>query len=447
MTVAMSAADAAQRLGHLADKARQAETERSLWFQAANDAHEWAPYRSALVFQKGPWGWRLVTASGLDVVDRRSAYGSWCESVLTAGAKQLGERTDWRAEDFDTELAEGWREYWPEVVHVYPMEGRDREVLGAVVFLAAADWTAATDASLRVLHQIYGLAWQGLLRQRSWAGALRRWVTGRGRWVSLALLLAIGIGLSLPVQQFVIAPAETVSLDSVAVTSPLDGIVSELVAKPNQAVKKGDVLFRLDDTALRNRLAAARQTLAVTRAEYLAGAHRAFTSSERGAESSVLRGRIQERLSEVRFLEEQLGLMQIRASRDGIAVYGQENDWIGRPVSAGQRVMELADARKVGVDIWVPVTDALSLEGGQKVQFLLYASPLDPLTLTVTQASYLATRSPDGVSAYRVRATLDDSATMRLGLRGNAKLSGAEVSVAYFLFRRPLMVVRQWLGA
>jgi hypothetical protein len=77
---------------------------------------------------------------------------------------------------------------------------------------------------------------------------------------------------------------------------------------------------------------------------------------------------------------------------------------------------------------------------------LLYADPLNPLTATVEQASYQASKSPDGVAAYRVRATLPPQDVVRLGLRGNAKINGDWVALGYFIFRRPLVAVRQWLG-
>jgi hypothetical protein len=35
---------------------------------------------------------------------------------------------------------------------------------------------------------------------------------------------------------------------------------------------------------------------------------------------------------------------------------------------------------------------------------------------------------------------------VRLGLRGSARLDGQEVSLGYFLLRRPISAVRQWLG-
>lgn len=68
------------------------------------------------------------------------------------------------------------------------------------------------------------------------------------------------------------------------------------------------------------------------------------------------------------------------------------------------------------------------------------------MTATIEQASYQATKSPDGVAAYRVRATLPPQDKVRLGLRGSAKINGEWVVLGYFIFRRPLGAVRQWLG-
>lgn len=219
-----------------------------------------------------------------------------------------------------------------------------------------------------------------------------------------------------------------------------------MVARPNQSVRQGDVLVRLDDTAIRNRLESARQALEVARAEYLAGAHRALVSVENAAEAGVLKGRIHERLAEVAYLEDQFAMLQVKAARDGIAVYGQENDWIGKPVSAGQRIMELADASKVGVQVWVPVTDAINMAVGQVLPVLLYADPLNPLQAHIEQAGYQPTKSPDGVVAYRVRATLPPEQSVRLGLRGSAKINGGWVPLVYLLLRRPFHTARQWLG-
>lgn len=313
---------------------------------------------------------------------------------------------------------------------------------------AGADYTAKS-GTLTFAAGVRGLCLQQLRVQRSAWDFVRQLTDKRNiraRKFRGYIVLACVLLFLVPIRQFVIVPVDIISLDTLAVTSPVEGIVAQMVAKPNQPVKRGDVLVRLDDTAIRNKLESAKQSLEVSRAEYLAGAHRAFVSTEKTAEAGVLKGRISERLAEVAFLQDQLGMLDIKAARDGIAVYGLENDWIGKPLSPGQRIMELADSNRIGVNAWVPVADAINLNAGQTMHVLLYADPLNPLQATIEQAGYQATKSPDGVVAYRVRATLPPDKNVRLGLRGNAKIDGDWVVLGYFILRRPFSTVRQWLG-
>ena len=438
-----------QQLEQLTTRARAADTEQALLFVVANETHALLPYRSALVFTMHHNEPVLGCASGLTSVDRGSAFGSWAEQTVKAFLPQLHERQRLTAQNLPEHLRGAWQEYWPDTVQVHPMSGAGGELLGVVVYITDQPWPEASVPMLNALHQMHGVCLQNLRAQKSPFDLFKQLLDGRNlrtRKVLLRSLAALLLVMLLPIRQFVIAPAEIISLDAIAVTSPVEGIVAELVAKPNQPVKKGDVLIRLDDTAIRNRLESAKQGLEVSRAEYLAGAHRAFVSSDKTAEAGVLKGRINERLAEVAFLEDQMGMLEIRANRDGIAVYGQENDWIGKPVSAGQRIMELADSTQVGVNAWVPVADAINMQSGEGIHVLLYADPLSPLSATIEQASYQATKSPDGVAAYRVRATLPPQDKVRLGLRGNAKINGDWVVLGYFIFRRPLGAVRQWLG-
>jgi hypothetical protein len=434
----------------LCQQAQSAPTEAALYFTLANDTFRLAPYRSALVLTVGTTGTlHFAYASGLTTVESKSPYGSWIEKVVQHLLPALQTQQHFTVQDVPEELSQAWREYWPTGVSLHGVSGHDAQLLAVVVYLLDVPWPPVADTMLKVLHRFHGVCLERLRQRRSFLGKLRRNAQGRlpktTQLMMVASLLVV-LSMCLPVRQFIISPAEIISLDSVAVTASVEGIVSELVAKPNQAVHRGDVLVRLDDTAVRNRLAAAAQALEVARADYLAGAHRAFINNDRAAEVGVLKGRISERVAEVGFLQDQLALLEIRAARDGVAVYGQENDLVGKPVSAGQKLMELANPKRMGVNVWVPVADAINMEVGATFSLLLYADPVRPKTATIEQASYQAVKSPDGLAAYRVRATLASEDTSRLGLRGNAKIDGERVPLAYFLFRRPMLVARQWLG-
>eukprot|EP01030_Chromulinospumella_sphaerica_P033845 gene33845-34782_t len=56
--------------------------------------------------------------------------------------------------------------------------------------------------------------------------------------------------LLIPVRQSVLAPAEVVPLAGQVVAAPLDGVIAEVLVKPNQTVKTGDLLLRFESTTL-----------------------------------------------------------------------------------------------------------------------------------------------------------------------------------------------------
>jgi hypothetical protein len=50
------------------------------------------------------------------------------------------------------------------------------------------------------------------------------------------------------------------------------------------------------------------------------------------------------------------------------------------------------------------------------------------------------------VYAYRVRAVLEGGTAHRIGLKGTVRLVGEYVSLAYWITRRPLATIREFLG-
>ena len=271
------------------------------------------------------------------------------------------------------------------------------------------------------------------------------------RWQKLGtvkrslLLLAVLAVLFIPVRQTALAPAEVIALDAEAMAAPLEGVVKAIHVRPNQAVKAGQPLFSLDDTTLRNRWEVARKSVAVADAELLAATQMAFQDSRNRAELATLTGRVQERRAELAAVQVQLARVNAVAPYDGIAVFADPDDWQGKPVVTGERVMLLANPDKPGLLIHLPVADAITLDPGAPVKLFLTVRPLSPLEGVITETSYQATLSPDGIASYRLRASVSGE-DIRIGLRGTAKLQGDRVVLGYYLMRRPLAKVREWTG-
>ena len=55
---------------------------------------------------------------------------------------------------------------------------------------------------------------------------------------------------------------------------------------------------------------------------------------------------------------------------------------------------------------------------------------------------------PEGILSYKLTASYEGDANKlpRIGLRGTAKVYGSEVSVFYYLFRKPITFMRQLIG-
>jgi len=426
-------------------RARAAENLAELGFSIANDSHAALAFRQSLVIDANG---KVLTVSGLAKLTEDSPYLLWLKRAWPWVVEQLPEN-GWLAPDAATlatapgDICEGWQEWWPAGILALPLRRRSGQPLGWAVFLLNQPAPPEVLALLERLTQTWAYCWEML------AGKPRP--TIRKRWQALSLrqrrLIAASLiaFLFLPVRQTALAPSEIVAADAMAITAALDGVVKTVHVRPNQPVKAGDLLFSLDDTTLRNRLEVTRKSVAVADAELLAATQLAFEDSRSRAELATLAGRAQERRAELSAVEAQFARVNAIAPYDGVAVFADPDEWQGRPVITGERIMLLANPDKPGMLIHLPVADAITLDPGAPVKLFLTVRPLSPLAGKITETSYQATLSPDGVASYRLRASIAESEA-RIGLRGTAKLYGDWVVLGYYLMRRPLAKLREWSG-
>jgi len=448
MSAAGQATDPLAAMLQLEGRARAVLTEPELLFVIANETWQLAPFRQAVVFRSDFFGKpRLKVVSGLAAIEEDAPYAQWLAAVAASVWPRLGNtpRTISAAE-LPAELAENWNEWWPRHVLACPLLAPDGARLGMALYVRDEVWTEQHTALLARLHAGYGYSLWAIVNQ---AGRFTQWWRRFGaqrRWWRLLALAAV-LALFVPVRQSVLAPAEVIALEAQAIAAPMDGVVKSFSVQPNQPVRKGEVIFTLDDTTLRNRREVGAKALAVARADALLSTQRAFDSDQAKGEVGTLQGRVREREAEMAYLDEMLARVEVRAPADGVAIYGDPNDWVGRPVVTGERILLLADPKDAGVLVWLPVADAINLNAGAEMRLFLHVAPLSPLPARLTQTSYQATLSPDGVASYRIRGAFDrPAAEARVGLKGTAKLYGRRVFLGYVLFRRPLAAVREWTG-
>ena len=429
--------------------ARKATTLQRLQFVIANETFRLFRFRQAAV-----WSWRenekprVVTLSGISQIDVNAPYIHWLGDLLAEQAprdEQPLRLLD--AQDLDTRWQQGWNEYINGHMLLCPLRSNTGNPLGGLVMVRDEPWNDEETQLVDMLGEAYGHAWSGLLpgsrrwRMRRLLHALR----SRPVWKLSALLLALAAFI--PVRLSALAPASIIPIDPVAITSPLDGAIAHIDVAPNAPVARDEILFRIDDTHLRNQLAIAEKAHSVAQAEHLMAVQKAFADIDSKAQIAMLEARMEQKRSEIDYYRELLGKTQVRSPQAGVAIFSDPNAWIGKPVVVGEKIMDTADPGQVQIEVWLPVSDAINLLPGSEVILFLNTDPSQPLRGTLTQTSYQAELNHSGVLAFRLLARVDDSENLpRLGLHGTAKLYGEQVALIYYLLRRPAASLRQWIG-
>jgi hypothetical protein len=426
---------------------QSATSNREVAFRAANDSSQVLQFDQAVLWRWDVFSRPLIaSASGLADVSADSPYQQWLVRLVRGITPEPFDAAQaLAAADLPEAVAADAEDWCPAHLLHCPLRGPAGEALGGILFFRAEPFSEGERAAAEWVSRSTGY---GLWAWRSDKHELKRWLKNPLTWRTLGVGAAVVALVALiPVRLSALAPAEITPLRPIPVTSPVEGVVREIVVKPNEVVKADQLLAVLDDTSLRNRLELATKALDIARADLQRATFKSFSDEASRLELQVLSARMQEKGAEVTFLQELLGKSKLYAPQGGLAIFPGQEEWRGRPVQVGERVMLIADPSVIDVTIYLPPEDAVELEPGADVNLILHVDPLSSLDATIERASYEATLAPDGTLAYVVRARLRSGQGLpRIGLRGTAKIYAGRVTLGYYLLRKPLAFVRRSLG-
>lgn len=437
-------------LWDLGRRARAAKSDRELGFLLVNDSHNLAPYRQAALWLADSG---VYTLSGVVQIEANAPYVQWLSSVckhLVSQADEVSQSAEGditasaiTSRDLPEDLAADWAAWWPEHALFLARSGQD-----ACIWVRDEPWL---DGQMQLLIEWSKVWWHAFDAKHQ--PRLQSWLSGRKSdrrvwwkrrsWLLAAVTLAV---LLCPVRLTVLAPGELVPAHPVVMRAPLDGVIDIFHVQPNQTVQKDQPLFGFDEALIQSRLKVARQALATLRTDYRQTSQMALSDIKAKGQLALLTGKVDEKQAEVDFLAGQLQRARVLAPQAGVVLMDDPAEWIGRPVSVGERIMRLAVLDDTEVEVWVPLADAIDLAPGAPVSLYLNARPLSPVTARLRYLAHDAVQRPDGHYAYRARATLEHKAEQRIGLKGTAKLEGEWIPLVYWVVRRPLATTRAFLG-
>ena len=446
----------------LAKQLRGLKSQREAGFLLANETRQLVNFRQSAVWTDLDG---LYTLSGVVQIEANVPYAQWVSNVFKHWHAQASEGFGhsisketgtgirlqaFTALDLPEVLASDWAAWWP--AHALWIRcGSD-----AVIFVRDQAWLEAEKSLLCEWIDIWGHEFnrgnQPRLKSpmrwmKSWTSAqspdsVVHWWRRPKVW---GVLLLAG-ALLFPVRLTVLASGELTPANPAVIRAPLDGVIDVFHISPNQIVKKDQLLFGFDELLTKSRLDVARKALSTAEAEYRQTVHQAMMDVRARNQLSALKGKIEEKRAEVDFLAGQLGRTRVHAPQAGFVLMDEPSEWIGRPVSVGERILRIASPDDIEIEAWLALNDAISLEEGAELSLFLNANPLNAVKAKIRYVAHDAIQRPDGSFAYRVRAVLTETTNHRVGLKGTAKIYGDWVPMVYWMLRRPIASARAYLG-
>lgn len=428
-------------------EARDAANEAELHYLIANETRKLTRARQIFVLRPALGGaLEVKSVSSLASVERNAPLIILIERMVAAAAKS-GDIAAPRMLAMDLAADDPTAAAYPfHALAWLPLKHKNNAAVGGVVLAREDAWSEQDLAIAKRLTSAYAHALAALPGTRT---KFKRRLLEFSKWHAgaMAAILAALVFVKVPLSA--LAPVEVIAHEPFVVAAPIDGVIETIAVDANQPVKVSTLLVKLADTALKNKLSVAEREVQVAQARLKQSNQIAFDDAKGMHDLGIARAELALKIAERDYARDVLAKSEIRAERDGIAIYSDKRDLTGKPVAVGERILEVASEQAIEARIDLPVADAIALMPGMRVKLFLDSDPLRPWHATVTRADYKAKAADNDVVAFRVVAAITAEqarALPRLGVRGTAQISGDDVALGFFIFRRPITAFRQWSG-
>lgn len=417
-------------------------------FEIVNKTHTLVPYDQAVLLRNHDTSLKAAAVSGNATIDPTGPHASLLQSIMPQLAPPSSAENVPRVYEIKPQhIRPRDKDKWQIIARPHNLVlifGTTREGrLGCLLLQREKPFTEAERTLLGELAEGY-----------SYALALHALRSKTARFSSFALnsktkkLIAAALVLAffMPVKLTITAPAEIIAEDSKAITAPFQGMIEDIAVAPGDSIKQGDTVLTMDREALRAEAASAAQALELARISLSRTRREALADPQKKAEINALEAEIKSRQIEYDYAQDLLTRSTLTSPQDGVAVFSDANSFKGKPVSAGERIMMIANPQTLELLVRVPADAMIPLEKNADVSFYANAAPLRAYAGATLNAGYQASADPDGLMTYKLRAQLDSDDDLRIGWKGTAKIYGEWTILGYSLLRRPLIALRNLTG-
>ena len=441
------------KLLQLEHNCRNCESIKELYYQIVNETRSLVNYSQGVLLTVDFSGkYKVVGISDISVVDSTSPYVQWIENIII-DLNNNEKSKDIFVVDTKTDLKQinlnSMHEFSPSNILFIPLKSikENREINYILLLFKEEGWLEKDILILK--HFSSSLAYFLFAMRSTGISQIFFKISLKNKYLKISIFLLI-ILMFLPVRLSVLAPLEVEAKNPYVVTSPLNAVIEEVKVFPNDKIEKEQLLVKFDDVDFNNNYLVAKRTLDVANAQLHTVKQSSFFDATQKSQISQLESQVKLKEAELNFAQEQLGKTKIYAKEDGIAIINNPNDWKGKPVTTGERVFLIAKPQSIELKIMLPVSEAIFLEENALIKAFFDNDPTNSWSGKVKYVSYKPELTEQNVLSYKITADFDDikenGYIPSIGLRGTAKIYSKKVTLFFYLFRKPITAVRQWIG-
>lgn len=428
----------------LDDEIKRLANLREFGFFTTNETHRLIAYHTAYLWEKKDLlGVHLVAQSGAAEIDTHSSLSLWIVDkvhFILEGefAKQIHL---FKSTDLESD-PNNWPETLPSYLLWCPFSKSQQTPTGGLIFFREEPFSEAETKMLRWLLASYQYTWNILIKPKP----IDRFRILKKKPYFLGLIVMLAGILLFPVHLSTVGIGTVVAKHPALINAPMQGIIRSFAVLPGAYVKKGQLLLTLDNTDLLASAKVNERNLSLTEAKLRTSVNEAFDDKTKQTEIPVLESQLAIDRAQMDYTTTLLNKTQVASPIDGIVIFESTEDWIGQPVETGERILSVADPKKLKLKISLPVSERISLKEGDKGDFFMYGQ-LQSIPITITKLGYNAKLMPNKVLAYELEATFQNiNSSLQIGAQGVVKLYGNRVPLIYYLVHRPLQSMRHILG-
>lgn len=413
---------------------RRAKNEGEAFILAVNLMRNLFPYETGLGFAYYH-GYKALSHSDLPVIDPKTPF---IKNVIHyLNKKSLTSEPEVIP---SSEISLDWVKQGIEFVMVVPIRRfANKDVLGTLLFASSSGFSK--DSIVLANHCAETLA----LVLGSFMGIKRfPWK----KWAKYSVVASIiGVVLTIEVPVSTLGNAQVVAKDPIIITAPMNGVVKNVNVKSNDIVQKGDLLVSFDDTEVRGKQRVAAQTINISASEMVKQERASFFEPSIKNKLEESRAERAVRSMEYRAITSQLGKLSVAAPSSGTIVLDDPIALIGKPVKAGEKLLSIVDPTNIHIEFYVPAHDSNMFSVGDTANVYLDNNPMQHLRGIVSDIAYEPVIASSNILSYKAHIKLDTNQSVPgIGMCGKLKIKGENVSLFWYLFRKPLAYARWYLG-